>query len=87
VFCFVIYCYLFDELGSSKMRLFTSTYNYTSRRRVLTKGAFGSAVAVAAPAAATLMERILWGLNLFYKNVWQNNFSWLHGVDKRVKCP
>jgi hypothetical protein len=59
------------------MRLFTSTYNYTSRRRVLTKGAFGSAVAVAAPAAATLMERIL-----FYKNVWQNNFSWLKTFGK-----
>jgi hypothetical protein len=26
-------------------------------------------------------------LKPFYENVWQNSFSWLRNVDKKVKCP
>jgi hypothetical protein len=45
------------------------------------------AVAVAAPAVAVLVERILWGSWIrFRKNVWQNSFSWLCNIDK-IKCP
>jgi hypothetical protein len=59
-----------------------------SRRQPLSiQGAFGRApaVAVAASAVAVLVERILWGSwSCFRKNVWQNNFSWLCEMGKRV---